>query len=215
MLTQPFPTKHPDLNLSPSSIHASNPTSIPAPIPTPPIEHPSQTSKSIIDLPATETPISPETTPRWLVEYGKESRSVDVTFVRAHEQEADVNSLRFSPDGKHLAASVGFCGKVSIYNVESAKKTWSALFFIERVYLRFSVLRESSLGQNKKLGLWYLCFAPDGRHLATTGSDDRVRVCLNSLSSLSSPSISTPFSALGNLRKASPQYIWNDWHSYP
>ena len=50
-----------------------------------------------------------------------------------------------------------------------------------------SVLREPSPGQNKKLGLWYLCFAPDGRHLATTGSDDRVRVCLDS------PTLRSPF----------------------
>ena len=135
MLTQPFPTKHPDLNLTPPSIHASNPASNPAPIPTlkfPSFEHLTQTSKSaIIDsVPATEIPIAPETAPEWLVEYGNsESRSVDVTFVRAHEQEANVNSLRFSPDGKYLAASVvGFSGKISIYSVESPKETRSVLF---------------------------------------------------------------------------------------
>ena len=202
-------TKHP---LTLSSTHASNLTfATPLILKSSAIEGlPLETSKpaTIVPIPATE--ISPsEISPEWLVEYEKiKSRTVDVSFVRAHAREANVMSVRFSPDGKYFAASVAkYSGRVVIYGVESTKEL-SALFLHCMSLLTIcknSVLREPSPNQNDKLGIYYLCFAPDGRHLATTGTDNRVRVCFPP-----SPKrhfLILQFPALDNFRKTSTQCL--------
>jgi hypothetical protein len=144
ILSQPIPTKRLDLSLPQSSIPPSNlsyahPPALIAKSST--IEHHPlpQTPKTVtvIPVPATETPIQGATRPEWSVEYEKpESRAVNVTFVCAFAREANIMSVNFSRDGKYLAASVaGYSGKISIYGVESAKETWSALVLHRTSYI--------------------------------------------------------------------------------
>lgn len=74
--------------------------------------------------------IPSETRPGWSVEYQTaESRKIEVTFVRAFNPGPPVLSVKFSPDGKYLAACLGdYSGKAFICKVENAKEVWLALF---------------------------------------------------------------------------------------
>jgi WD40 repeat protein len=193
MLNQPFPKKRPDSShtysssISPSSLTSARPLTLQPST----VEHiPLQTSSvTTVSVSAAETPIPSKTTPEWSVEYEKtESRAIDLTFVCAFAQEANTMSMVFSPDGKYLAASTAsYTGKISIYEVDSAKEAWSVLMldcisYYCLIISDISVFIEPSPSLNDRLGIWYLRFAPDGRHLAATGTDDRIRVCLPSFS---------------------------------
>jgi len=68
--------------------------------------------------------------PRWFAERDPTANlaALDVTFVREFIQKDPVRFVRFSPDGKHLAAVVTTAyyknGVIFIYNVETGDKTW-------------------------------------------------------------------------------------------
>jgi len=68
--------------------------------------------------------------PRWFVKRDPTTTgnaALDVTFAREFIQKDPVQSVRFSPDGKHLAAVTAAGGKNGvkfIYNVETGDKTW-------------------------------------------------------------------------------------------
>jgi hypothetical protein len=66
---------------------------------------------------------------RWSVQYKTtERRAIDVNFVRAFAQEAYVACVKFSQDGKYLAAAIGYLtGKAVIWEVESSKEIRSVL----------------------------------------------------------------------------------------
>jgi len=60
---------------------------------------------------------------RWFAERNPTANpALNVTFVREFIQKDPVRFVRFSPDGKHLAAAADY--KFGIYNVETGDKTW-------------------------------------------------------------------------------------------
>jgi WD40 repeat protein len=99
-------------NLKPASIYNS------------PTTAPSSSSKSI-------TPIAEPSVPCWSIKRDATADvALDVTFVRVFIHHDPVQSVRFSVDGKYLAAAVKDNnwhnnGMVYIYEVETGKKTWS------------------------------------------------------------------------------------------
>jgi len=64
--------------------------------------------------------------PRWFAKRGPTANpALNVTFVREFIRKDPVRFVRFSPDGKHLAASADYKnGVIVIYNVETGDKTW-------------------------------------------------------------------------------------------
>jgi len=67
--------------------------------------------------------------PHWFAKRDPTANAaLDVTFVREFIQEGPVRFVRFSPDGKYLAAVVTAAdyknGIIFIYNVETGDKTW-------------------------------------------------------------------------------------------
>ena len=87
-------------------------------------------SLSILPIPFTpSTAITQKPVPRWFAERDPTANpALYVTFVREFTQKDPVRSVRFSPDGKHLAAVVTAAdyknGVIFIYNVETGDKTW-------------------------------------------------------------------------------------------
>lgn len=78
------------------------------------------------------TPEPVPNVPRWFAKRdatANSESSLDVTFVREFVQKDIVRSVRFSADGKYLAAvtaayGTGMKGVVFIYNVETGDKIW-------------------------------------------------------------------------------------------
>jgi len=82
---------------------------------------------SIPDEVITQKPLP--SVPRWFAKRDPTANPVlDVIFVREFIQKDPVRFVRFSPDGKHLAAVVTAAdyknGVILIYNVETGDKTW-------------------------------------------------------------------------------------------
>jgi len=75
----------------------------------------------------TQKPVLPSV-PRWFAKRDPTAnQALDVTFVREFIQKDRVRFVRFSPDGKYLAAVTGADfnkGVISIYNAETGDKTW-------------------------------------------------------------------------------------------
>jgi len=76
----------------------------------------------------TQKPALPNV-PRWFAERDPAANAaLDVKFVREFIQKDPIRFVRFSPDGKHLAAVVTAAddknGVIFIYNVETGDKTW-------------------------------------------------------------------------------------------
>jgi WD40 repeat protein len=69
--------------------------------------------------------------PRWTAERSTTiSAALNVTLIRAFYHKDPVPSVRFSADGKYLAAALKDRerhnnGRIFIYDVETGKKTWS------------------------------------------------------------------------------------------
>jgi len=85
---------------------------------------------SIPDEAVTQKPLP--SAPRWFAERDPTANvALDVTFVREFIQNGPVQFVRFSPDGKHLAAVVTTAhyknGVIFIYNVVTGDKTWWVL----------------------------------------------------------------------------------------
>jgi len=86
----------------------------------------SQTSSSP-PVAVTQKPVP--SVPRWFSKRDPTANpALDVKFVREFIQKDPVRFVRFSPDGKHLAAVVTAAdfknGVIFIYNVETGDKTW-------------------------------------------------------------------------------------------
>ena len=84
-------------------------------------------------MPATITSSTPKIVPkvpRWSVSRDSTAEAaLDVTFVRAFDYKDWVQSVRFSADGKYLAAALSdgdvTNGRTMICDVETGEKTWS------------------------------------------------------------------------------------------
>jgi len=88
-------------------------------------------SLSILPIPSppgqviTQKPVP--SVPRWFAEREPTANpALNMTFVREFIQKDPVRSVRFSPDGKHLAAVTAADDKngVIFYNVETGDKSW-------------------------------------------------------------------------------------------
>jgi hypothetical protein len=133
ILRQPIPTKYPDSSLTHPSFQSSN-SSSDSSLKSSALKHVllPQTSNpfSTVSTP-TVTAIPSEIRPEWSVHYKTtERRAIDVNFVRAFAQEAYVACVKFSQDGKYLAAAIGeLTGKAVIWEVDSSKEIRLVSFF--------------------------------------------------------------------------------------
>ena len=134
-----------------------------------------------ISLPETST--SPKDIPNqldwWSVDFNSDVKPVlNVKLEHVLPPGDIVGRMRFTPDGKHLAAGV-YNGRTYIYDVKTGAKSWSVTFIpVWRASIDF---RDSFLADNsetRKLVIWSLCFSPDGKYLAEGASEGELRVRL-------------------------------------
>ena len=63
--------------------------------------------------------------PRWFVKQDAVNATISITFVRSFIHEVTVWSVRFSADGKYLAAGLGVHnGLVVVFDVTTGKQIW-------------------------------------------------------------------------------------------
>jgi glucose repression regulatory protein TUP1 len=91
----------------------------------------------------------------------KSPRYLKVDLVHTLEHASVVCCVKFSPDGRYLAA--GCNRQTHIYDVSTAT--------------RMCVLQDDSVSKDGDLYIRSVCFSPDGKYLATGAEDKQIRVC--------------------------------------
>ncbi|KAG2186264.1 hypothetical protein INT43_002702 [Umbelopsis isabellina] len=145
----------------------------PAPLPTAPTPgRPVAASKQPLP-PATSaggfTDVDPENVPAnmktegsdWFALFNPKSpRYLKVDLVHTLEHASVVCCVKFSPDGRYLAA--GCNRQTHIYDVSTAT--------------RMCVLQDDSVSKEGDLYIRSVCFSPDGKYLATGAEDKQIRI---------------------------------------
>ncbi|GAB4155914.1 MAG: hypothetical protein Tsb009_32790 [Planctomycetaceae bacterium] len=88
----------------------------------------------------------------------RELRLGRVVFSHRAKADYDIQAVSLSPNGKYLAIAAGLKGRIHIYHVDSGKKI------------------TTFHGQDCKLEEGLLRFSPDGKYLASGGSDTTIMV---------------------------------------
>lgn len=93
----------------------------------------------------------------------KVTRVLNVRLVHTLEQSSVVCCVKFSADGRYLAAG---CNRITyIYEVSSARE--------------ICTLEDTTVQRDGDLYIRSVCFSPDGNYLATGAEDKQIRVSVN------------------------------------
>ena len=118
--------------------------------------------------------------PKWSVIYNpKVGRALDLQLARVFTYDSPVNCVKMSPDGQRIA--VGGHGKTYLHELQTGSSIWlvSELFAL-RFGLAIDVITSSVFVDRyvkDRINVSGVQFSPNGRLLATAGSDYHIRVC--------------------------------------
>lgn len=97
----------------------------------------------------------------WSVVYNGMARPIiDVDLIRSLDNKSIVCSVKFSPDGRYIAAG----------------GNWNSKIFETQTGRLICVLEDESTDKSANKYIRAVCFSPDGRYLATGSEDNLVRV---------------------------------------
>lgn len=156
-------------------------------VPTPPDSAESSPTWSGNETAAPLWSINETPAPSWSVIYNTDiEKALDVTFVHAFHHTSPVCAVRFSPDGRFLAAVLDCdIGMIQIYDMDSKSLKWYVSYrFRPNISTDVSVLSslaeprplDSDENENILRGIWCICFSSDGRYVAVGSSFERIYV---------------------------------------